>query len=157
MTTIAWTLRAQAVNKLPVDFDEDDYLRAAQEFTQLIRTQDWAGFQETNYRSKHPPLSKILFGIGLLSAPEEPLIPDRSTSASPDNFLPKKLLLSARTVGAILGTITVALLAIINPIGAALLALHTFTIKYVSQVMYGVSISLQGSAILGIKFIHTSF
>jgi ABC-type sugar transport system permease subunit len=135
VTTIAWTLRAQAVNRLPVDFDEDDYLRAAQEFAQLIRTQDWAGFQETNYRSEHPPLSKILFGFGLLSASEEPLIPDRPTSASPDNFLPKELLLSARTVGAILGTITVALLAITNPVGAALLALHTFTIKYVSQVM----------------------
>ena len=135
VTTIAWTLREQAVNRLPVDFDEDDYLRAAQEFTQLIRTEDWAGFQETNYRSEHPPLSKVLFGFGLLSAPEEPLILDRPTSASPDNFLPKELLLSARTVGAILGTITVALLAIINPVGAALLAFHTFTIKYVSQVM----------------------
>ncbi len=131
----AWSLRFRAVNLLSVDYDEDDYLRAAQEFTQLIRAKDWAGFQEINYRTEHPPLSKILFGFSLLSTPEAPLIPDRPTSASPDKFLPKELLISARTVGAILGTITVALLALINPVGGALLAFHTFTIKYVSQVM----------------------
>ena len=131
----AWSLRFRAVNLLSVDFDEDDYLRAAQEFTQLIRTQDWAGFQETNYRAEHPPLSKILFGFSLLSAPEAPLIPDRPTSAGQDKFLPKELLLNARTVGAVLGTITVGLLALINPVGGMLLAFHTFTIKYVSQVM----------------------
>lgn len=132
---IAWSLRSRAVNLLPVDYDEDDYLRAAQQFTQLIRTNDWAGFQETNYRAEHPPLSKILFGFSLLNAPEAPIIPDRPTSAGPDKFLPKELLLAARNVGAILGTATVALLALINPIGGAFLASHTFTIKYDSQVM----------------------
>lgn len=135
VAAIAWSLRLRAVNLLPVDFDEDDYLRAAQEFTQLIRTKDWSGFQETNYRTEHPPLSKILFGVGLLATPEEPLIPDRPTSAEPDKFLPKELLRSARTVGAILGTVTAALLALVNPLGGALLAFHTFTIKYDSQVM----------------------
>ncbi len=135
VVAIAWSLRSKAINTLPVDFDEDDYLRAAQQFTQLIRAKDWAGFQETNYRTEHPPLSKILFGFGLLNAPEAPLIPDRPTSASPDKFLPRESLLAARTVGGILGTITVALLALIDPIGGAFLAFHTFTIKYDSQVM----------------------
>jgi len=135
VVAIAGSLRLRAVNLLPVDYDEDDYLRAAQQFTQLIRTRDWAGFQETNYRAEHPPLSKILFGVGLLSTPEEPLIPDRPTSAEPDKFLPKDLLRSARTVGAILGTATAALLALVNPLGGALFAFHTFTIKYDSQVM----------------------
>lgn len=132
---VAWSLRSRAINMLSVDYDEDDYMRAAQEFTQLIRAKDWAGFQDTNYRTEHPPLSKILFGFGLLNAPEAPLVPDRPTTAGPDKFLPKELLLSARTVGAILGTLTVALLALINPVGGAFLAFHTFTIKYVSQVM----------------------
>ncbi|MEP7134396.1 MAG: sugar ABC transporter permease [Chloroflexota bacterium] len=132
---IAWSLRSRAVNLLPVDYDEDDYMRAAQEFTQLIRAGDWAGFQEANYRTEHPPLSKIIFGFGLLSAPEVPLTPDRPTTAGPDNFLPKELLHAARNIGAIFGTVTVALLALINPIGGALLAFHTFTIKYDSQVM----------------------
>ncbi len=135
VTTIAWMLRDRAVNKLPVDYDEDDYLRAAQQFTQLIRSKDWAGFQETNYRTEHPPLSKILFGVSLLSVPEAPLIPDRPTSAEPDKYLPRELLLNARSVGKVLGTITVFLLALLSPVAGLFLAVHTMTIKYVSQVM----------------------
>lgn len=135
VTGIAWTLRERAVNRLPVDYDEDDYMRAAQEFTQLIRAGDWAGFQETNYRSEHPSLAKILFGVSLLSAPEAPTIPDRPTSAEPDKFLPRALLLSARTLGQVLGTITVFLLSLFNPVAGGFLAFHTFTIKYDSQVM----------------------
>src|SRR5260221_7843385 len=135
VVAIAWSLRSRAVNLLPVDYDEDDYMRAAQQFAQLIRTKDWTGIQETNYRTEHTPLSKILFGVALLSTPEAPLTPDRPTSADPDKTLPKELLIAARTVGAILGTLTVALVALINPIGGALLAFHTFTIKYDSQVM----------------------
>lgn len=135
VTAIAWTLRQRAVNRLPVDYDEDDYLRAAQQFTQLIRAKDWAGFEETNYRAEHPPLAKILFGVSLLSAPEAPLIPDRPTSAEPDQYLPHPLLLSARRVGQILGTLTVFMLAILSPIAGLFLAAHTLTIKYVSQVM----------------------
>src|SRR5258707_14340266 len=108
---IAWLLRSRAVNLLPVDYDEDDYMRAAQQFAQLIRTKDWAGFQETNYRTEHPPLSKILFGVGLLSTPEAPLTPDRPTSADPDKTLPKWLLTAARTIAPILGTLTASLTA----------------------------------------------
>ncbi|MEP6894819.1 MAG: ABC transporter permease subunit, partial [Chloroflexota bacterium] len=66
---------------------------------------------------------------------EEPLIPDRPTSADPDKSLSKELLHAARRVGTFFGTITVALVAFINPIAGALLAFHTITIKYNSQVM----------------------
>lgn len=135
VTGIAWAVRERAVNMLAVDYDEDDYMRAAQQFTKLIRTNDWAGFQETNYRAEHPPLAKFLFGVSLLSAPEKPTIPDRPTSAGPDNYLPRELLLSARTVGEVLGTITVFLLALFNPLAGGFLAIHTWTIKYDSQVM----------------------
>jgi len=135
VTFIAWTLRSQAVTKLPVDFDEDDYMRAGQEYAHLIRTSDWSGFLETNYRIEHPPLAKILYGIGLLTVPEEPLIADKPTTAPSDTTIPGDLLESARTVGNIEGTLTVLLLSFVNPLGGLLLAFHSFTIKYVSQVM----------------------
>jgi len=135
VTGIAWALRERAVNKLPVDYDEDDYMRAAQEFAQLIRAEDWAGFQNTNYRTEHPPLAKILFGVSLLSAPEKPLIADRPTTAEPDKYLPRQLLLAARTLGQIFGTITVFLLSLFDPIAGLFLASHAMTIKYDSQVM----------------------
>ena len=135
VTSIAWSLRMQAVEKLPVDYDEDDYLRAAQQFAALIHAGDWPGFLETNYRTEHPPLSKILFGIGIINDTEARLLPDRPTTAEPDKYIPKKILRDARKVGTILGTLTVALLAWINPIGAIFLGIHSFTIKYVSQIM----------------------
>ncbi|MBK8420630.1 ABC transporter permease subunit [Candidatus Villigracilis saccharophilus] len=132
---IAWTLRARAVSLLPIDFDEDDYLRAGQEYAHLIRTSNWSGFLETNYRPEHPPLAKIIIGLSILSAPEEPLTPEALTSAGPNKFLARELVNSARTVNAILGTVTVAILALINPLAGLFLAGHTFTIKYVSQIM----------------------
>ena len=100
-TAIALTLRWRAVQMLPVDYDEDDYLRAGQEFAQLIRTKDWSGFLETNYRTEHPPLAKILYGFSLLSVPEAALIQDKPTTAPPDQTLPKDLILMERLVGAI--------------------------------------------------------
>jgi ABC-type sugar transport system permease subunit len=132
---IAWGLRLRALNMLPIDYDEDDYLRAGQEYTLLIRTSNWSGFLEKNYRPEHPPLSKIITGISLLSAPQEELTPDASTTAGPNEHLPRSLVRPARTANAILGTLTVLLLALVDPLAGLLLATHTFTIKYVSQIM----------------------
>jgi len=132
---VAFGLRAQAVSNLGIDYDEDDYLRAGQEYAHQIRTSNWYGFLEANYRPEHPPLAKIIIGVSILSVPEAPLTPDAATSAEPNKFLPRELVNSARTVNAILGTLTVALVAVINPLAGLTLALHTFTIKYVSQIM----------------------
>ncbi|GAB4499979.1 MAG: hypothetical protein OHK003_18140 [Anaerolineales bacterium] len=132
---IAWTLRANAIQKLSIDYDEDDYMRAGQEYAHLIRTSNWSGFLEANYRPEHPPLAKIVIGLSLLSAPEKELTPDAATTAEPNKSLPRDLVKPARTTNAILGGVTVALLAIINPLAGLALATHTFTIKYVSQIM----------------------
>ncbi len=135
VVAIAWTLRWHAVTTLNVDYDEDDYLRAAQQYAALIRSGDWRGFMETNYRPEHPPLAKIIFGFSILPAPEAALISDRPTSANPDQSLPKEQLRDARTANAVLGTLTMALVALVNPLAGLFLAAHAFTIKYVSQVM----------------------
>jgi hypothetical protein len=135
VVALAWTLRWHAVTTLSVDYDEDDYLRAAQQYAALIRSGDWRGFMETNYRPEHPSLAKIIFGFSILPAPEAPLIPDRPTTASPDQYLPKEQLRDARTSSAVLGTMTVALVALVNPLAGLFLAAHAFTIKYVSQAM----------------------
>ncbi len=132
---IAWALRWHAVTTLDVDYDEDDYLRAAQQYAGFIRSGDLSGFLNTNYRPEHPPLAKIVFGLSILPAPEAPLIPDRPTTAKPDQSLPKEQLQDARTSGAVMNTLTVFLLAILNPLAGLFLAIHSFTIKYVSQVM----------------------
>lgn len=135
VAAIAWTLRWHAVTTLNVDYDEDDYLRAAQQYAALVRSGDWRGFMETNYRPEHPPLEKILFGFSILPAPEAPLIPDKPTTAEPNQYLPREQLRDARTINAVFGTLTVTLVALVNPLAGFFLAAHAFTIKYVSQVM----------------------
>jgi hypothetical protein len=135
VVVLAWMLRLRAVNLLPIDYDEDDYLRAAQQYAALIRTSDWRGFLETNYRPEHPPLAKIAYGLALLPAPTAPLVPDLPTSAGPASSLPEPQLQYARTEAAAFGTLEAALLALVNPLAGLFLAIHTFTIKYTSQVM----------------------
>ncbi len=132
---VAFGLRSHAARTLPIDYDEDDYLRSGQEFAQLIRASDWRGFLDTNYRPEHPPLAKIIIGLSILFAPEKPLVPDAATTAEPNRYLPRDLVRPARTLNTIFGTLTVLLLALVNPLAGLFLAFHTFTIKYVSQIM----------------------
>lgn len=146
---LAWTLRARAAALLPIDFDEDDYLRAGQEFAHLMRTSDWRGFLDTNYRPEHPPLAKIAYGLAILGLPEQPLIADVDITASPAASLPEEQFRAARTEAAVFGTVTAGLLALINPLGGFMLAVHSWAIKYTSQVMLdGLSALLSLSTVL---------
>ncbi len=132
---VAGATRWKAVTTLNIDYDEDDYLRAAQQYTAIIRSGDFSGFLETNYRPEHPPFAKIILGLSLLSDPEKPLTPDHPTSAEPNQYLARDLLRTDRVTNAIFGIITAGLLALVNPLAGLLLAVHAWTIKYVSQIM----------------------
>ena len=132
---LAWVIRWHALTTLNVDYDEDDYLRAGQEYAQLMRAGDWRGFQDVNYRPEHPPLAKILVGISIVNLPETVLIADRPSTASPNVYLPRNQLKNGRIANAIFGTLTAGLLAVVDPAAGIMLAIHSFTVKYVSQIM----------------------
>ncbi|MGB8645436.1 MAG: ABC transporter permease subunit [Anaerolineae bacterium] len=131
---IALALRWRAVNLLPIDYDEDDYLRAGQQYATAIQNGDWAAFTQENYRAEHPPLEKIIYGVAIASLPPAPEIPDRPTTAPPAPSLPQPHLLYARAAAALFGSLEVFILALFSPLAALLLAIHTWDIKYVSQV-----------------------
>jgi len=132
---VAWTLRVRAVNLLPIDYDEDDYLRAGQLMAADIRKGDWANLLEENYRPEHPPLAKLAYGLALTTLPDADIIPDRAVTASPAASLPQPHLRVARTLGAVFGSLQVFILGLVSPLAGLFLAVHTFTIKYTSQVM----------------------
>ncbi len=132
---IAWIIRWHALTTLNIDYDEDDYLRAGQEYAQLMRAGDWLGFQEVNYRPEHPPLAKILVGISIVNLPETKPVPDRPSTASPNVYLPRNQLKNGRIANAIFGSLTAGLLAVVDPVAGIMLAIHSFTVKYVSQIM----------------------
>ncbi len=135
VTLIALSARLTAVDKLPIDYDEDDYLRAGQIYATGIQQGDWSVFTRENYRTEHPPLTKIINGLVMAPLPPAPEIPDRPTTADPARSLPQPHLDNVRTAHAIFGTLEVLVLALINPLAGLVLALHTWTIKYTSQVM----------------------
>jgi ABC-type sugar transport system permease subunit len=128
-------LRLRAVNLLPIDYDEDDYLGAAQRYAQAIRTHDLRTMIDYAYNFEHPPLTKILYGLSILPLPEAPLIPQLSSTLPPASQLPQPHLRYARTLAATFGTLEVLALAILNPLAGLFLAIHTWQIKYTSQVM----------------------
>jgi hypothetical protein len=131
---LAWALHWRAVTMLPNDFDEDDYLSAAQGYAALFRSGNWAGFLNPDQFPEHPPLAKILFGLSILPAPETPLLP-RPTITVRDQTLPREQVRDARTLSALFGTLEVALLALVNPLAGFILSIYALQIKYTSQLM----------------------
>ena len=83
VTLIALSARLTAVDQLPIDYDEDDYLRAGQIYATGIQHGDWSVFTRENYRTEHPPLTKII--NGLVMAPLPPAPWDASPPASPSS------------------------------------------------------------------------
>ncbi len=132
---VAFGTRMLAVGELNPDFDEDDYLRAGQLYATGLQAGDPGVFLRENYRPEHPPLSKIVTGLVLTPLAAAPEIPDVPITAGPNNDLPEPHLTVARTAGAVFGALTAFLLALVSPIGGLWLALHTWSIKYSSQVM----------------------
>lgn len=135
VTLIALSARLTAVDKLPIDYDEDDYLRAGQIYATGIQNGDWGVFTRENYRTEHPPLTKIVNALVMAPLPPAPEIPDRPTTADPAQELPQPHLDNVRTSHALFGTLEVLALSLINPLAGLILAVHTWTIKYTSQVM----------------------
>ena len=135
VVSLAWFLRMRAVEQLPIDFDEDDYLRAAQQMAGAMRNNEWAALQDLNYRPEHPPFAKLAYAAAIAGLPPAEEIPDRPTTAQPATSLPQPHLQTARQAGAALGTLQVALLALLNPLAGLFLGIHSWTIKYNSQVM----------------------
>lgn len=135
VTLIALSLRLRAVDLLPTDYDEDDYLRAGQQYAAAIQAGDWGALTRLNYRPEHPPLAKLVYGVALAGLPQADEVPDRPTTAGPARSLPQPLMRIARTTAAVSGVLEVLALALVSPLAGLFLAVHTFTIKYTSQVM----------------------
>ncbi len=135
VTLLALLLRLRAVALLPIDFDEDDYLRAGQLYAAGLQQGDGNVFTRENYRSEHPPLHKIVYGLAIVGLPPAPEVPDLPTTAEPAKTLPQPHFIFARTASALFGVLEVLALALLNPLAGLWLAVHTWTIKYTSQVM----------------------
>jgi ABC-type sugar transport system permease subunit len=135
ITALAFGLGWRALNKLPVDYDEDDYTRAGQIYADGFREGDWSVATRENFRPEHPPLAKLLYGAIFATLDPIPAIPEQPISTFPYDTLNRYYLTPARIASTALNTVQVLLLALANPLAALLLAVSTWQLKYTSQVM----------------------
>ena len=135
VTLLALGVRLRAVEMLPVDYDEDDYLGAAQRYVRAINAGDWGEVIHYDFNYEHPPLTKLVYGLAILKLPEAPLLPELDSTAPPAKSLPEIQFKVARLVSAAFGTLEVLALAILNPLAGFFLAINTWQIKYTSQIM----------------------
>ncbi len=135
VTAAALGLRLRGVRLFQVDYDEDNYLAAAQRYAQFIAAGDVRGIVEYDYMSEHPPLGKLAFGLALLPLPKAPLLPEPPAAGPRSDRLPQPQMRVARTLSAAFGTLEVLALALFDPLAGLLLAIHTWSIKYTSEIM----------------------
>ena len=96
---------------------------------------DLQGIVDYAYNYEHPPLTKLVYGAAILPLPPAPLLPEQPSTLPPASKLPQPHMRLARTVSAVLGALEVLALALLNPLAGLFLAIHTWQIKYTSQIM----------------------
>ncbi len=117
---LAGLVRLWAAWQLPLDADEPVYLNAGQAYANLIKAGDWQGVINYEGNREHPALVKLVYAIPYLVY--EPTF--GSTVERTFN----------RVVSVVFGTLAVLVLALIDPLAGAFLALDSMVIKYTSEV-----------------------
>lgn len=113
-------LHAWAVWQLPLDYDEPIYMRAGREYAELIRQGDWQGIINYDVNREHPPLVKIMYSLPFL-------IQGDSVNTDFEFYF-------NRAISATFGILQVLVLSLVDPLAGFLLAFHSYTLKYTSQV-----------------------
>lgn len=134
ITALSLLLHAQAA-RLPIDFDEDDYMRAGQILADEIRTGNPAILLEDNYRIEHPQFVKMLIASVMLGMDPIQRIPELPVTANPYELMHRPTLAAVRRMEVAFGVLAVTTLALVSPVAGILLATSTWVIKYTSQVM----------------------
>lgn len=134
ITALSLLLHLQAA-RLPIDFDEDDYMRAGQILADEIRTGNPGIVLENNYRIEHPQFVKLLIATVMLGMEPIQRIPELPVTANPYELMHRPTLAAVRRMEAAFGVLAVAALATVSPVAGVLLATSTWAIKYTSQVM----------------------
>lgn len=117
---LAAVLRLWAAWQLPLDADEPVYLKAGSDYASLIKSNDLAGILNYEGNREHPVLVKLVYAVPYLIF--EP------------KFGSMAELYFNRVVSVVFGTLAVLVLALIDPLAGAFLALDSMVIKYTSEV-----------------------
>ncbi len=138
---LALLQRSCAAQRLPVDADEPVYAWAASYYAGLMARAEWDQIPDYTYNLEHPVFNKLLYAAGLRligyegrqDQPARP--PSRDAIASwGDEPAELEVFLVDRYVSVLFGVLQVLIVAAVNLLAGALLAIHTMTVKYTSQI-----------------------
>lgn len=135
VVAVAFGLRWIAMQRLPVDYDEDDSLNAAIHYAAVFRERDLQEIIDYEFNFEHPPLVKFFYGLAILPFPEAFPLSQKPASAPIASSLPEPHFNVARLQAVLFGTLEVLVLALVNPLAGLFLAIDTWQIKYTSQIM----------------------
>ena len=141
---LALVLRDVAARRLPVDFDEPVYFEGAVAYAAAIRAGD-LGLLAADPSPEHPGLVKLLYAAVALRHPPLPAMPPGVATDDEAAFLAdpanaarlaqmERMGGGMRRLSALLGVLHVLLLAAVSPPAGALLAVHSYTVKYTAQI-----------------------
>jgi len=133
--------RSCAAQELPVDADEPVYAWAASYYAGLMARGEWGAIPDYTFNIEHPAFVKLLFAatlrlVGYEGRTAQAVRPSAADAIAGWHDEPEELgiFLVDRYVSVIFGTLQVVALTIVNPLAGALLAIHTMTVKYTSQI-----------------------
>ena len=122
---IALGLRLYAADTQPAHFDEDDYLRAGQRYAQHIAAGDFGAIINERENYEHPPLVKLAFGAILFATAYPQQYEDVYVGMKRDPALITQTR-PLRLTNALLGALTAALVATVNPLAGLLVAANAW-------------------------------
>lgn len=127
--------RVYALQRLGPDFDEPIYLQAGYRYAEMMAPGRAGEILHWEVNREHPPLQKLVFAAALRAAeaPEPDWSAVRIGGRLPEPLRPA--FEAGRWPSAVAGTLQVALLAVVHPVAAWLVALEPYHAKYSAQVM----------------------
>jgi hypothetical protein len=124
---LAFILRFHAAHLLPTDDDEPTYLRSALIYAQHIADGDSSAIINEQDNYEHPPMTKIIFGAIMFADKDYTQVVRRNETSIRDH--------DQRLFSVIVGSLTAALAALVNPVAGLLVAFNSWHIRYTSETM----------------------
>jgi len=131
--------RVSLACSLPVDADEPVYSWAASYYAGLMARGEWEQIPQYTYTLEHPAFVKLLYGLALWAAgaagpPDQPFAPPAGFLEWGDEAARLGRLAVNRYVSVLFGALQVLAVTLVNPLSGLLLAVHTMTAKYTSEI-----------------------
>jgi hypothetical protein len=152
---VGFGLRFYAANHLVIVQDEPIYMSAGARYASHMRDGRWNMLAWEERNLEHPSLFKILYGFMLLTQPRPKInfTVDVKRFSPIENNVGERWVMTGRFTSVVIGTLTVLVLALLNPIAGLFMAIQSIAVLYTSSV-YLEALPLFGSILCAIFYLN---